>query len=177
MSKTGRPSKFKPEYIDKIISFFDIEPYKKEIMETSEEYFKGDGDIIGTLKKKSEKYRLIPNKLPTLFGFARLIGVSYKTVWSWAFEKEEEKLDEDLKAFRNAYNEAKELQKEFIISLGLSGAANAPFAIFTAKNITDMRDKNETDITSGGKPLPIIQLNAIHSNDGNQPNNSVEEED
>lgn len=151
MAKTGRPSKFKPEYIDEIIKFFDIEPYRKEIMETSEEYYKEGG-----LKKKSEKSRLIPNKLPTLFGFARKLGVAYKTVWAWAFEKEEDKLDDDLKMFRNAYNEAKELQKEFIISIGLSGAANAPFAIFTAKNVTDMRDKNETDITSGGKPMPLL---------------------
>lgn len=151
MSKTGRPSKFKPQFIDEIIKFFDVEPYTKEIMETSKEYYKEGG-----LKKESEKCRLIPNKLPTLFSFARSIGVSYKTVWSWAFEKEEDELDNDLKAFRNAYKEAKELQKEFIISIGLSGAANAPFAIFTAKNVTDMRDKNETDITSGGKPLPLL---------------------
>lgn len=153
MKKIGRPSKFNPKYIDSIIKFFDVEPYKKEVMEYSEEYYKEGG-----IKKKSEKTRLIPNKLPTLFGFARTIGVSYKTVWAWAFEKDEEKLDKDLKAFRNAYNEAKELQKEFIISIGLSGAANAPFAIFTAKNVTDMRDKNETDITSGGDKIGVIIL-------------------
>ncbi len=149
----GRPSKFKAEYIEKIIDFFDIEPYFKEKMESSKEYYQN-----GMLKKESEKYRLIPNKLPTLFGFAKSIGVSYKTVWSWAFEKEETELDENLKTFRNAYKEAKELQKEFIISIGLSGAANAPFAIFTAKNVTDMRDKTETDITTGGNQLGVIVL-------------------
>lgn len=149
----GRPSKFKAEYIQMILEYFDVEPYKKEVMETSEEYFQS-----GVLKKKSEKTRLIPNKLPTLFSFARSIGVSYKTVWSWAFEKEEDKLTDDLKAFRNAYNEAKEMQKEFIISIGLSGAANAPFAIFTAKNVTDMRDKVETDITSKGEQLGVVIL-------------------
>lgn len=153
---SGRPSKFKPEYIQLILEYFDVEPYKKEIMETSEEYFQS-----GVLKKKSEKTRLIPNKLPTLFGFARTIGVAYKTVWSWAFEKEEEKLTDDLKAFRNAYNEAKEMQKEFIISIGLSGAANAPFAIFTAKNVTDMRDKVETDITSKGESIQPILVKFI----------------
>jgi len=152
-NKVGRPSKFKKKYIKDIIDFFSVEPYEKEIMKTSKEYY-----ATGTLKKESEEYRLIPNKLPTLFSFARKIGVSYKTVWSWAFEKEEAELDKDLKEFRNAYNEAKEMQKEFIISIGLSGAANAPFAIFTAKNVTDMRDKVETDITSGGEKLGVLIL-------------------
>ena len=161
--KKGRPSKFRPKYIKSIIDYFSVEPYRKEVMETSEEYYKEGG-----LKKKSEKTRLIPNKLPTLFGFAKSIGVSYKTVWSWAFEKEEAKLSKNLKDFRNAYKEAKELQKEFLISIGLSGASNAPFTIFTAKNVTDMRDKTETDITSGGKPLPLLY--AIRNNNSNEKN-------
>lgn len=172
----GRPSKFKSDYIQKIIEFFEVEPYRKELMESTKEYFKNEDSVQGSLKKESEKYRLIPNKLPTLFGFARSIGVSYKTVWSWAFEKEESELTDDLKEFRYAYKEAKEMQKEFIISIGLSGAANAPFAIFTAKNVTDMRDKTEIDHTSDGNPMPIINLN-VHTDLSDKSNNLTQEED
>lgn len=158
-NKGGRPTDFRPEYIDMLIKFFDIEPYRKEVLEKSEEFFKE-----GTIKKKSEKSVLKPNKLPTLYRFARKIGMDYSNVWRWAekgetMDKEgvwKENIAPDFVRFRNAYKEAKELQKEFLINIGLAGASPAPFAIFTAKNVTDMRDKNETDITSGGKPIQQI---------------------
>jgi hypothetical protein len=168
-NKGGRPTKFKYEYVDKIIKFFDIDPYRKEATETLKEYYKDGG-----LKKESTKSKLIPNKLPTLYQFARSIKVSYWTVWNWAKggdkgeevknkEKytpeeleEKEEVKRQIKEFSNAYKESKELQKEFLISIGLSGAAPSPFAIFTAKNLTDMRDKTETDITTKGKPIPLL---------------------
>lgn len=142
-NKGGRPTKFKEEFIKKIIEFFSIEPYKKELMEEVREYYKDGG-----LKKESTKFKHIPEKLPTLYQFARSIKVSYWTVWEWA-NKGESPLIEDkicgakIKEFSNAYKEAKELQKEFLISIGLSGAAPSPAFIFTAKNITDMRDSQE----------------------------------
>ncbi|MEK7180123.1 MAG: hypothetical protein AAB706_01495 [Patescibacteria group bacterium] len=152
-----RPIKFKPEYIEKIIKFFDIEPYKQVVAESSTESFKGGG-----IKKKSVKYRLIPNKMPTLYRFSREIKVDYSTIWRWAekgedldlekaiesqmsagrTEKEAIKIAQGIKKFCNAYKEAKELQKEFLINLGLAGAAPPAFAIFTAKNVTDMRDNS-----------------------------------
>jgi len=175
-NKGGRPSKFKPEYIKNVIDFFSIEPYKKELTEYSKEYFSD-----GRLKRESEKYKHMPNKLPTLYGFSREIKVAYSTVYRWAEKGEDDlvitdemrakyteseleqiKLNaEQIKEFCNAYKEAKELQKEFLISIGLAGAAPAPFAIFTAKNVTDMRDKTETDVTSGGKPINITFDNAF----------------
>src|SRR3990167_3782487 len=166
----ARPLKFETKYTEKLLKFFYIEPYKKVVSESTTESFKDGG-----IKKQSVKYRLIPNKMPTLFRFSREISVSYSTVWRWAekgkdedleriiesqikagkTDKEALKLALGIKEFCNAYKEAKELQNEFLISIGLAGAAPSPFAIFTAKNVTDMRDKQETDITSGGKPIPI----------------------
>jgi len=151
---TGRPSKFKSSYTEAIIKFFDIEPYKKEIMEKSKEYFKD-----GQLKKESEKIKHMPNKMPTLYRFARKIGVEYSTVWRWAEKGEwdgkdkdgkETTIDKNFKDFCNSYKAAKEIQKEFLITIGLAGAAPAPFAIFTAKNVTDMRDKQEQEVTHKG---------------------------
>ena len=177
----GRPTDFKPEYTAQLVKFFDIEPYKQVVTEESKEYTK-DGDV----RKESSKYRFLPNRMPTLYRFARKIGVDYTTVWRWADGGEitavEEKIDkaiqegkatpdviqhlQDLRLFCNAYKEAKELQKEFLINIGLAGAAPAPFAIFTAKNVTDMRDKVETDVTSGGKPIAqIVGMKIIKEQD------------
>lgn len=158
-NKGGRPTNFKEEYTDLLIKFFDIEPYKKEITEKSEEFFQNGG-----VKKKSEKYAFKPEKMPTLYRFARKIGVDYTTVWRWSEKGETMQENGEWQIntaphfirFCNAYKEAKEMQKEFLITIGLAGAAPSPFAIFTAKNVTDMRDKNETDITSKGEQINTI---------------------
>jgi hypothetical protein len=138
----GRPTKFKPEYCEALIEFFDIEPYIKEVAESSKEYF-----ATGEVKKETEKFKWMPNQMPTLYRFAKSINVAYSTVWRWAEKGQVDEGDEDpppeFERFCNAYKEAKEIQKEFLISLGLSGVSPSPFAIFTAKNITDMRDKQE----------------------------------
>lgn len=156
----GRKTKFKPEYIQEIIEFFSIEPYRKELIKFAKEYYTN-----GKVKKESSEHKLVPNKLPTLFSFARKIGVDYSTVYRWAEKGEDEPETEEalleqgiaqeqiqeildkqsnLLRFRKAFNEAKQLQKEFLISIGLAGAAPPAAFIFTAKNITDMRDTHET---------------------------------
>lgn len=168
-NKGGRPTLFKKRYIEDIKKFFDIEPYKKEIIEKSSEYF-----VNGKIKRKNEKFKLTANPLPTLYRFSKKIGVSYWTVWNWAEtgkddkcfilkEKEAEYTKTELKEikeqakaikeFSNAYKEAKELQKEFLISLGLSGATPPASYIFTAKNITDMRDKIEAEVFNADKRI------------------------
>jgi transposase len=157
--KGGRPTKFKPEYIEQMIEFFSIDPERKELMETVEEYG-SDGQI----RKKGEKWKYVPNRLPTILKFAKSIGVPYVTVYRWAEQGEDEELEktikdgevisvekqklrEDLKRFRNAYNTAKALQKDFLLQIGLSGSAPPASFIFTAKNLTDMRDKVEQEHT------------------------------
>ena len=144
----GRPTKFKAIYAKRLVKFFDIEPFIKELSEFSKEYYKDGG-----LKKESEKFRFTPNKMPTLYRFSKSIKVNYSTVWRWAEKGEwtdEGDASDEFKEFCNAYKEAKELQKEFLINLGLAGAAPSPFAIFTAKNVTDMRDKTEVDNNING---------------------------
>lgn len=162
---SGRPTKFKPKYIQRLIKFFDIEPYKKEIIESTKEFYASGG-----VKKETERFKYIPSKLPTLYKFARSIGVSYWTVWSWAEKGESEEIGEDelIKKFANAYKEAKELQKEFLINIGLAGAAPAPFAIFTAKNITDMRDKVEHESPVAFNFFSIIKQ-IIYGDTSTQP--------
>jgi len=77
------------------------------------------------------------NELPFLTAFAREIDVDIDTMEEWTKKHVE---------FSGAYKRAKELQKEFLINNGLVGLYNSTFAIFTAKNITEMRDVKEHDI-------------------------------
>lgn len=169
----GAPTKFRPEYVDAIVRFFDVEPFYKEEIEQAVEFFQN-----GKPKKANIKYRLVPNKMPTLFSFARSIGVAYSTVWRWAERGEDEELQERvqrhiegkevlhpdefakikaLQDFCNAYKEAKELQKEYLINLGLSGATPPAAFIFVAKNVTDMKDeKNHLLTGADGGPIEVF---------------------
>lgn len=165
----GRPSQFKPQYVDELIAFFDIEPMRELVYERSKEWYReGKGDAEGQVKKFSEKIRHIPNKMPTLFRFARKIDVSYVTVNNWYKQGKETITEEgpdkgnlahpELAPFSEAYDAAKEMQKEFLITIGLAGAAPPSAYIFTAKNVTDMRDKVETDVTTKGEKLGVVFL-------------------
>lgn len=95
---------------------------------------------------------------PTLAGFAASIGVSRETLHDWATAKD---VSGDLRnpTFSDAYKRAKELQEENLVRGALTGAYNATFAIFTAKNVLGWRDKVEQEITGkDGGPLAGIQV-------------------
>jgi hypothetical protein len=123
--KEGRPTKYKKEYCDEIITFFDRELYHKELIEVK---VKGGGT--------KEEFREVPNDIAFFSEFARKIGVTTSSLDRWVHKYPE---------FRDAYKKAQQIQKEFLIKNGLAGRYNPTFAIFTAKNITDMRDKQEVD--------------------------------
>jgi len=96
--------------------------------------------------KKTEG-ELIANKLVFLSNFAHHIGVSHETLHEWCKVHPE---------FSVAYAHAKELQKQHLIHCGLLGLFNSHFAIFTAKNIADMKDKQEVEVGGkDGKPIPV----------------------
>ena len=120
----GRPTKYKEEYCEEIVKYFSVEPYREVIVTTEGKNF------------SKEDVKLVPNQLPFLSAFARHIGVTHDTLIEWTNVHPE---------FSEAYKKAKELQKEFLIENGLQGLYNPAFAIFTAKNITDMRDKQEIE--------------------------------
>lgn len=124
--KTGRPSKYKPEYCEEIIKFFDIElstpVLKKKII-------KKDGEVI-------EEYDERANNMRFLSQYARSIGVTTTTMLQWTEEYPE---------FLEAYNKAKELQEEHLVGNALHANFNPFFAFQTAKNIFGWRDKIETE--------------------------------
>lgn len=145
----GRPTKYKKKYAKMIIEFFDkpssVSVLKKEIIKSN-----------GTIERE---YIQMSADLPTLESFAWSIGVDDVTIQRWS-ERTVTKTSKKLKhpEFCIAYNKAKQMQKQFLVSLGLKGLAPPASFIFTAKNITNMRDKQEIDHTTDGKPL---QLNVV----------------
>lgn len=137
----GRPTKYKPEYCQELIDFFSI-PRTREI-EVTHKNTKGE-----SWTKTEEK----PNPLPQFIDFSMKIGVCDDTLTEWKKTHEE---------FSAAYNKAKALQKSFLIENGLAGHYNAPFAIFTAKNITDMRDKQEMEHSGEIKGVVVLPAEKI----------------
>ena len=124
----GRPSKYKPEFCESLVEFFSVEPFtEREI-----EHFKGG-------KKSWTDIKRFANRLPTLRRWAKSVDVGISTVYRWV-DKDSDVFQAE---FRDAFNEAKELRKWFLIENGLQGLYNSYFAVFVAKNITDMRDTHE----------------------------------
>jgi len=134
--KNGRPTKYKPEYCTKMIEFFDIDPtYVSKIITTGKnDYYK-------------EEEKLLPANLPTFEKFASTLDITCDTLVNWSKKH---------KKFFTAYSKCQELQKNILVANGLAGLYQSNFAIFVATNFTNMRNKNETDVTSGGKPVSLL---------------------
>lgn len=125
MAERGRPSKYSPEYPEKLWHFFtQNEPYSVVDIE----HYK-NGEVAWKDKK------VIPNVFPTFERFATNIGVHVDTMIEWC------KIHPD---FSEVYTRCKAIQKDWLITNGLIGAYNPLFTTFVAKNITDMRDIQDT---------------------------------
>ena len=122
-------SKYKPEYCEEIIKFFSV-PHTRERLKCR--FY----DKTGNLSR--EEFEEVADDLPFFSKFARKIKTTTKTLNKWK-EKHPE--------FCNSYNIAKELQKEFLVNNGLRGMYPPASFIFTAKNITDMKDEQYIDLT------------------------------
>ena len=121
----ARPTTYREEYCQMIIDYFNIDAYKTIKLK----YYYKNGESKDILKE-------VPNDLPLFSGFAVKIGVHRETLINWCDKHEE---------FFDAYKKAKELQRNMLITNGLRGNYQTAFAIFTAKNITDMRDRQEIE--------------------------------
>jgi hypothetical protein len=125
---TGAPTKYNPEYCQSIVKYFKDAPVWQEIQDSSTSDIKGG----------SRHSKKIPARMPTFGQYASNIGVNGDTLVEW--EKEH-------KDFSAAYNEAKRLQQEWLIEVGMSGECPPASFIFIAKNVTDMKDKTEVDMS------------------------------
>ena len=127
----GRPTKYDPKYCEELIAFFSV-PKSKQVVKKEKLITKANGTT-----ESEKEYVCIPEDLPTFEKFARNINVCYDTLISeWC---------KNHKEFSEAYNIAKSLQKEFLVDNGLAGLYPPASFIFVAKNITDMKDKQELE--------------------------------
>lgn len=138
----GRPTKYRKEYCDELLKFFNIDPY----FETPITYTDKKGNV-------TEKVNFIAADLPTLAGFAKKIGISRDTLNEWTREHPE---------FSDAIKKSKECQESILTTNALRGDYNPAFSIFFAKN--NMGWKDRTDLTTNDKDLPTPLLNGIHNN-------------
>lgn len=123
--------------------------YKPEYCKKIVEYFSCElTKIVGN--------KVLPNDLPTLSGFAFSIGVNQDTLHEWTSVHPE---------FSEAFNIAKQKQKDFLVANGLAGLYPPASFIFVAKNITDMRDKTEVE-HSGGISLTDLFNKANEQKEG-----------
>lgn len=135
----GAPTKYKQEYCDRLIEFFNREPYEPLMID-------GDNDEKIAATNQHGRAVLIPCPLPTKEAFATSIGVHRDTLLNWAKEHPE---------FFGAIKKAEDFQKNILIQNGLIGNYDKTFAIFVAKNVTDMNDKQTVDnISSDGSMTP-----------------------
>lgn len=124
-SQGGCPTKYKPEYCEQIVEYFNKPSYEPIIIKDDE-----GNETVAT--NKQGKPIMKPCSLPTKEGFAFSIGVHSETLINWA-----KKFAEFFEAIKKAEN----LQKNILIQNGLIGNYEKTFAIFVAKNVTDMKDQ------------------------------------
>ena len=125
----GRPPKYGPGMIEKAQQFLDsCVDEEREIM---------NADKLTT--------RLVVN-IPTIAGLALHLGVSRDTIQVWGKEHKE---------FSVIYEKLVGEQERRLNQKGLSGDYNSRFAQFLLSAKHGYREKTDTDVTSGGKPLSI----------------------
>ena len=140
--KFGRPTKYKKKYCKEIVKYFDV-PYfvKKKVVK-----------IIKGIPVEYEEE--VPNRIPLFEGFCREIGITQKTLVNWTAQYNE---------FLLAYERAKGLQKEMLVYLSINNYLNPAYAIFLTKNITDLKDKVEADVTTAGEKIESVNLSSVLS--------------
>lgn len=120
----GRPTKYRIEYCQKLISYFDTVPSHET-------------DIITTYGKTEKiETKEVANELPTFERFAANLSVNVDTLYEWGRVHPE---------FSVSLSRAREMQKHILITNSLKGLYDSRFAIFLATNITDLKNRTITE--------------------------------
>lgn len=130
----GGITKYKPEYCQQIIDFFDVSPYEIEEKVT---YHQNGDKTVERIKVSIE--------FPMLIQFCKKIGVLYHAVEDWAKKHPE---------FGAAFQTAKKYQEYIIASNGMKGRYDKTFAIFALKNVAGWRD-TQHNVNEGVTKLEI----------------------
>jgi len=133
MAKTGRPTLYTPELNEELRDFFSKDRFATITVVTT-----GKNDYC------KEEEKRVANELPTFERFAEVKGISRDTLYEWEKNHPE---------FSDTMEKCRQIQKDFLIQNGLMGLYQSNFAIFVAKNFTDMKDKSEVDMTTKGDKI------------------------
>lgn len=128
----GRPPKYRPEYAQQLIDFFENAPV--------DEY----EDVV----VDGVKTRVLVRKgfFPTLARFAVSCGVCQITLRNWAEAKDMDDVTPLYPEFFTAYRQAQAMQEVVLAEGYTSGQwANASFGALIAKNLTTWKDKQELE--------------------------------
>lgn len=128
MSRDGRPSKYNEEMCDKLLEYFNVEPYETKY----EIYTYKDG----TTKEKEYE---VANDLPTVQGFCKTIGIHRDTFYEWCKVHEE---------FSDTFKKCKEMMEYNWQVCSLKGLYSNAYTIFFGKNVFKYTDKQELETTN-----------------------------
>lgn len=128
--KNGRPTKYKPEYAERMEEFFSID----------EPSYRESANKQGTIQ-------MVARRMPTMERFALGIGVTVGTLWNWANKTKKDSEEPVHPEFLEAYTRARDCQMVYILEAGVVGALNSPFLNLFMKNAHGWQDKIEQEVT------------------------------
>lgn len=151
----GRPTEYSPKILK------SAEAYLKLCKDEEYDWTKTDG-----AQSTSYEHR-IKVKLPSIEGLAVYLKVHRSTIYEWKDLHEE---------FSDILEEILSEQAQRLINNGLSGDYNSTISklILTKHGYSD---KSETDVTSGGKPIPILASMNVPTHNSDQQNSEAEKTD
>ncbi len=153
MTKAGRPTKYKEEYIK------EIEQYLQENIDFVDAVVESTNKQTG--RKRYQRIQRV--KLPTVEGFAKFIGVPRRTIYDWRDRHAE---------FSHTLDKILIEQQERLINKGLSGEYNSTIAKLILSSNHGMAERK--DVTSGDLPIPLLN---VLGNNSNKEDKETEEED
>jgi hypothetical protein len=138
--KAGAPTKYRPEYCEMILEYFNVDPLQEETVTIITPY--GNNKI--------EKKR-IACELPTIEGFCWKIGICKQTLYTWAAEHKE---------FMDSYLRAHERQEQIIKVCTTAGFYPANFSALLLNIDHNRIPKTHSELSGpGGESLnsaPVI---------------------
>lgn len=138
------------------LAFKTVEALQKAI----DEYFDHcDNRLVkGYDNKTNEEFAYISPEPYTMSGLAYAIGIDRRTLIDYSERPE----------FLPTVKRARDRVESDIERRMSDKATFTPGLIFNAKNNFGWRDETHQDITSAGKPIPILGAQDVHTNNSNQ---------
>jgi hypothetical protein len=131
--------------------------YSEEMLDKAKEYLASCEDIE-TEREVGQKieYRLNV-KLPTIQGLAVYLGVSRDSIYEWSSKYPE---------FSDTIEQIITAQADKLINQGLAGNYNSTIAKLMLSSNHNMREKSDTDVTTGGNPVNFVLSDVIANKNG-----------